>query len=144
MTPVCSHKHTPLHYHIEALLHSYTHAIAFDSHPPSTSLASSTTQITHLINNSNYYTTINTTMAWRCCNCAYHNRGPSELSAPCQNFFRQPRCIHAACGQCMRFIAGPPAAKAEYKHLRECRREERRERRNREGSCIDNEACGVM
>ena len=66
-------------------------------------------------------------MAWRCCHCNYHNRGPSDEKAPCQNFFRTPRCMHGACWQCVLFMANPPAAQAEYKHLRECKKEERKE-----------------
>lgn len=65
-------------------------------------------------------------MAWRCHYCTYHNRGPSNASssgpAPCQNFFRKPRCNHTACAQCTLDIANPQPAEAELKNLKEMRK----------------------
>lgn len=77
-------------------------------------------------------------MAWRCHHCAYHNRGPSNASstiepniyaAPCQNFFHRPRCNHKACAHCMLDIANPQPAEAEWKHIREARKNEREKER---------------
>lgn len=53
---------------------------------------------------------LNIAMAWRCHHCAHHKRRPSNApsvihAAPCQNFFRKPRCSHKACAQCMLGIA---------------------------------------